>query len=56
MPSDIVRVHLIVQEAILGLAEGACGDVSGTEEVFNIMSKMNEMSTTLLQNMNPCIS
>lgn len=47
MPSDVVCIHLVVQEAILWLAEGACGDVSGTEEVLNKMSKMNEMSTSL---------
>lgn len=56
MPSKAVCIHLVVEEAILWFTERACGDVSGTEEVLNKMSKMNEMSTTLLQKINHCIS
>lgn len=35
MVSDVVGMLVIAQEAILGLAEGTCGDISSTGNMPN---------------------
>lgn len=43
---DVVGVLLTVQEAVLGLAQGAGGGISSTADVPDNSSGMNEKSAT----------
>lgn len=48
--SDVVGVLLTVEEAILGLAQGAAGDISSTADGPENSSGMNEKSASRSQN------
>lgn len=41
VPSDVVGIQLAVQEAVLGLAQGAGGDVSSAADVRDNSSPVN---------------